>query len=139
MALEVSKPQRERPGFRHTSPRHVSASDEVRYARSSGAAVEPHRTNPTRQSSQVADVIVGPYANEVAGLPAVASESGGPSHTDTSHSGGFLDEFGVDTDDAIVRFTRDSLECSPRRRLLTGSKRCFGIVLAVRDRPPSER
>jgi len=45
----------------------------------------------------------------------------------------FLQEFGVDADDALATLDAGLARGNPRRRLLEGSKGCFGVLVAVHD------
>ena len=44
-----------------------------------------------------------------------------------------LEEFGVDADDAVATLDAGLARGNPRRRLLEGSKGCFGVLVAVHD------
>jgi hypothetical protein len=50
-----------------------------------------------------------------------------------------LDEFRVDADDPVAAFDLGLARANPLRRLLNGSKRRLGIVIAVHGAPPRSR
>ena len=50
-----------------------------------------------------------------------------------------LDEFGVYADDAVATLDAGLARGNPRRRLLEGSKGCFGVLVAVHDVLPQAK
>jgi hypothetical protein len=94
--------------------------------------------NLTAPYSPISDVIVGLHAIETPGSAAAAAERRrNEPHGAQVVPAEFLDEFSVDADYAIAPLNVSPAGGYPWRRLVAGSKGCFGVVIAVHDRCPS--